>query len=101
MMNRLQHLKISRASLPALLLASALAACASVEQQQAATLGGVQGAAVGAVAGSANGNSVGGAIVGGIIGATSAAIMNQPQAATQPFRMQPKENRSEENRAEE
>ncbi|PIO89012.1 MAG: hypothetical protein COS82_06365 [Zetaproteobacteria bacterium CG06_land_8_20_14_3_00_59_53] len=78
-----------RSPLPAmLLLALCLAGCATAQQQQAATIGGIQGAAVGAAAGSINHNSVEGAIVGGIIGATSAAILNQPQATTQPFNMQ-------------
>jgi len=75
--------------LPALLLLSlSLTACASVQQQQATTIGGIQGAAAGAAVGAANGNTASGAIVGGLIGATTAAILNQPQASTQPFNMQ-------------
>jgi len=72
-----------------LLLSLSLTACASVQQQQATTIGGIQGAAAGAAVGAANGNTASGAIIGGIIGATSAAILNQPQASsTQPFHMQ-------------
>jgi len=67
---------------------SLLAGCASVQQQQAATMGGVQGAAVGAAVGAHNNNTLGGAVVGGIIGATTAAVMSAPNTSA-PFYLQP------------
>jgi len=66
----------------------ALAACASVEQQQATTMGGIQGAATGAVIGSRNNNTVSGAVLGGVIGATTAAVLSSPQSASQPIFIQ-------------
>lgn len=71
--------------------ALSLAACASVEQQQAVTMGGVQGAAVGAAVGARNNGALSGAVLGGVIGATTAAVFSQPQTPSQPMFMQEKQ----------
>ena len=62
--------------------------CSTVQQQQAATMGGMQGAATGAVIGSQSNNTVKGAVIGGVIGAATAAVLAGPQAGSQPIQMQ-------------
>jgi Glycine zipper len=61
-----------------------LAGCATVEQQQAATMGGIQGAAVGAAVGAAGHHPVEGAAVGAAVGAATGAILASPQLGPQP-----------------
>jgi len=67
---------------------SLMNSCSTVQQQQAATMGGIQGAATGAVIGSRNNNSIEGAVIGGVIGATTGAILASPQAGPQPIQLQ-------------
>lgn len=68
------------------LLVLSLSACATSQQERAATRGAVVGAAAGAVIGADRGKPVEGAIIGGAIGAAAGAILNdgntaQPQPA--------------------
>jgi len=68
--------------------ALSLNGCSTVQQQQAATMGGIQGAATGAVIGSRNNNSIEGAVIGGVIGAATGAILASPQTGSQPIQTQ-------------
>ncbi len=56
-----------------------LAGCATVQQQQATTMGGLQGAAVGAAIGAASHHPIRGAAVGAAVGAATGAILSSPQ----------------------
>jgi len=89
MADSLRRMKTPRVSIMLLLATIALTACATVEQQQTTTMGGIQGATAGAIIGSRNGNTLGGAVLGGVIGATTAAVLSSPQGSgTQPIFMQ-------------
>ncbi|OIO68134.1 MAG: bacteriocin [Zetaproteobacteria bacterium CG12_big_fil_rev_8_21_14_0_65_55_1124] len=65
-----------------------LASCSTVQQQQATTMGGIQGATTGAVIGAASNKPVQGAVIGAVIGATTGAILSSPQPASQPIASQ-------------
>ena len=56
-----------------------LSACATPQQERAATRGGAVGAVAGAVIGAPNDRMVEGAVIGGVIGAVAGAALAQPE----------------------
>jgi len=61
------------------MLALGLSACATYEQQRAATTGAVVGGVAGAVIGSDSGRAVEGAAIGAVIGGVTGAVISAPR----------------------
>ncbi|MBL4759861.1 MAG: glycine zipper family protein [Mariprofundaceae bacterium] len=56
-----------------------LSACATYEQQRAATTGAVAGGVAGAVIGAGSGRAVEGAAIGAVIGGVTGAVISEPR----------------------
>ncbi len=73
-----------------LLMVVFLAACATPQQERAATRGALIGAAAGAAIGAPHHRAAEGALVGGAIGAAAGAILSEPDAVSSPRRAAPR-----------
>ncbi len=56
-----------------------LSACATAQQERAATRGAAVGAVAGAVIGAPNNRMVEGAVIGGVVGAAAGAVLARPK----------------------